>query len=153
MDIKGHIHRQDNSNTVFYTAYCMMPNGKKTQYVHNKKIMELTATGSVIKYLPNHFSVYNYRLLQINSCSSKVILRQVLVSGTFWNTLEQSPFLFFSLVTTVMAMVWTRCWRSPEDELGRRLTCSERKAHFRVFLEPASRRSPSLRLSSPEADQ
>lgn len=55
------------------------------------------------------------------------------------------PFLFFSLVTTVMAMV-PESWASPL--WGRRDTCTERKTLLRVFFELASLLSPSL-LRSP----
>lgn len=57
----------------------------------------------------------------------------------------QLPFLFFSLVTTVIAMV-PESWASPP--WGRRETCTERNTLLRVFLELASLLSPSL-LRSP----
>lgn len=56
------------------------------------------------------------------------------------------PFLFFSLVTTVMAMV---LGGTSSPVLGMRLTWSERKLLLSVFLIPVSRLSPSFFLSSP----
>lgn len=55
------------------------------------------------------------------------------------------PFLFFSLVTTVMDMLGWALSSAPPS--GSRLTCSERKLHFRVFLEEESRFSTSFFLS------
>lgn len=59
---------------------------------------------------------------------------------------EALPFLFFSLVTTVMAMVLGGT-SSPTP--GMRLTWSERKLLLSVFLMPVSLFSPSFFLSSP----
>lgn len=59
---------------------------------------------------------------------------------------QELPFLFFSLVTTVMAIVLGGT-SSPTP--GMRLTWSERKLLLRVFLMPVSRFSPSFFLSSP----
>lgn len=56
------------------------------------------------------------------------------------------PFLFFSLVTTVMAMLGGGVSSPPE---GRRLTCSERKLLFSVFFSPTSLFSPSFFFSGP----
>lgn len=55
------------------------------------------------------------------------------------------PFLFFSLVTTVIDMVGWELGSAPPS--GSRLTCSERKLHLRVFLEEESRFSTSFFLS------
>lgn len=59
--------------------------------------------------------------------------------------LDGLPFLFFSLVTTVIDMVGWVLGSAPPS--GSRLTCSERKLHFRVFLEEESRFSTSFFLS------